>query len=72
MFSTLANESGLHRADVIESALAHKEANDVRAAYNGALYVDERQRLAHWYADELARLEAGTQAQIVALHRVAS
>lgn len=65
MFSTLANESGLHRPDVIESALAHKETNEVRAAYNAATYEDERRRLANWYADELARLEAGTQARVV-------
>ena len=67
MFSTLANESALHRPDVIESALAHKEANSVRGAYNQATYEDERRRLANWYADELARLEAGTQAKVVAI-----
>lgn len=57
MFSTLANESGAHRPDVIEVALAHKEANAVRAAYNGANYEPERRALANWYADELARME---------------
>ena len=44
---------------------AHKEANNVRAAYNAATYEEERRRLASWYADELARLEAGTQAKVV-------
>ena len=67
MFSTLANEAGLFRPDVIEAALAHKETDDVRAAYNGAAYLAERQQLAHWYADELARLEGGTPAKIVSI-----
>ena len=65
LFSTIANESGLHRPDVIESALAHKEANQVRAAYNAATYEQERRKLANWYVDELARLEVGTQAKKV-------
>ncbi|MBC9070813.1 tyrosine-type recombinase/integrase [Thauera sp. CAU 1555] len=34
--STWANESGRYRPDVIEVALAHKEADRVRAAYNRA------------------------------------
>jgi len=63
MFSTLANESGLHRPDVIEAALAHKEQDNVRAAYNDAKYVEERRRLAQWYVDELALLEAGSKAK---------
>jgi len=62
MFSTLANESGLHRPDVIEAALAHKERDSTRAAYNDAKYAEERRRLANWYADELARLEVGEKA----------
>ena len=67
MFSTLANESGLHRPDVIEAALAHKEPDNVRAAYNAAQYVEDRRRLAHWYADELTRLEHAERARVVAI-----
>lgn len=67
MLSTLANESGLHRPDVIEAALAHKEQDDVRAAYNSAKYVEERKRLANWYVDELSRLEAGAKAKVIAI-----
>ncbi|MDQ2917976.1 MAG: hypothetical protein M3R40_12635 [Pseudomonadota bacterium] len=67
LFSTLANESGLHRSDVIEAALAHKETNDVRLAYNKAEFAAERRRLMNWYADELTRLETGTAAKIVAI-----
>jgi integrase len=67
MFSTLANESGLHRPDVIEAALAHKERDSTRAAYNDAKYAEERRRLANWYADELARLEVGEKAKVVGI-----
>lgn len=65
LFSTIANESGLHRPDVIEAALAHKEGNEIRAAYNAATYEEERRRLANWYADELVRIEAGAGAKVV-------
>ena len=67
LFSTVANESGLHRPDVIEAALAHKEGNAIRAAYNAATYDQERRRLAAWYAEELARLESGAKAKVVNL-----
>ncbi len=60
LFSTLANGSGKHRPDVIEAALAHRESNDVRPAYNQAAYEKERRKLANWYGDELQRLEAKT------------
>lgn len=69
MFSTLANESALHRAEVIEAALAHKELDATRAAYNAAQYEQERRRLANWYANELAGLEAGTQGKVVAIRQ---
>lgn len=39
--STWANESGRYRPDVIEVALAHKENDRVRAAYNRAKFIDE-------------------------------
>ena len=52
-FSTLANESGLWNPDAIERALAHAEANKIRAAYSRAEYWDERVRLAEWWAEYL-------------------
>jgi integrase len=45
-FSTWANETGAARPDVIEAALAHGEANAVRAAYLRAQYFQERRELA--------------------------
>lgn len=52
LFSTVANERG-HRADVIERQLAHKERNEVRAAYHRAEYLSERASLMQWWADYL-------------------
>jgi integrase len=43
--STWANEAGKFRPDVIEAALAHKEADRVRAAYNRAGFATERREM---------------------------
>ena len=51
--STILNESGLWRADAIERQLAHVPANEVRSAYNAALYLDERRKMMSWYSDFL-------------------
>lgn len=42
--STAMNEAGMS-ADVIESALAHSDRNEVRRAYNRATYFKERIKL---------------------------
>ena len=76
LFSTLANGSRQHDADVIEAALAHGDEDAIRTAYNRSqrsderkaladLYGDARRKLADWYANELARLEAGSTAVII-------
>ncbi|MBC7716456.1 MAG: tyrosine-type recombinase/integrase, partial [Pseudorhodobacter sp.] len=44
-FSSWANEHGVARPDVIEAALAHKESDKVRAAYNRASFAVERRNL---------------------------
>jgi integrase len=51
MASTWANEKGSYRPDVIEVALAHKEADRVRAAYNRAEFVGELKKLWQDWAD---------------------
>lgn len=58
LFSTVANETGW-RADVIERQLAHKERNEVRAAYHRSTYMDERAKLLQWWADYLDGRKAG-------------
>jgi integrase len=52
LFSTVANECG-YDPDVIERQLAHKERNEVRAAYHRAEYLPERAKLMQWLADRL-------------------
>lgn len=49
--STWANESGNYRPDVIEVALAHKEQDRVRAAYNRAEFIGELRKLWQDWAD---------------------
>lgn len=63
MFSTIAHElykeHGFH-SDIIESCLAHKEKNKVKAAYNRESkykYFDEKRELIQWYADWLGNLK---------------
>ncbi|GAB2587740.1 site-specific integrase [Ramlibacter solisilvae] len=65
-FSTWANECAIARSDVIEAALAHREEDKVRAAYNSASFdLERRDLLAAWadYCDD------ATQVQPVALQR---
>jgi hypothetical protein len=54
-FSTWANETGTARADVIEACLAHKESDKIRAAYNRALFMNERRALLESWADYLSK-----------------
>lgn len=65
LFSTVANETGW-RADVIERQLAHKERNEVRAAYHRSSYMDERIKLLQWWADYLDGRRTG---KVVAFRR---
>jgi integrase len=43
--STMLNEMGKFRPDVIERQLAHSERNEVRGAYNRAEYLPERKKM---------------------------
>lgn len=57
--STILNESGKFRPDVIERQLAHCERNEVRGAYNRAEYLPERRKLMQWWADYLHGVKSG-------------
>lgn len=48
--STILNENRFPR-DVIERQLAHADADEVRAAYNYAEYLPERQKMMDWWGD---------------------
>lgn len=52
--STWANEAERYKPDWIEMALAHEDEDEVRGAYNSALYLSARRRmLQHWSNDVL-------------------
>lgn len=60
--STIMNEEGKD-PDLIESALAHGDPNQVRSAYNRADYLERRRELMQWwggYLDEAFRKDAGS------------
>jgi integrase len=59
MASTLLNESGLWHPDAIERALAHRDGDQVRAAYHRGAHWDERVRMAQWWSDKLDSLRTG-------------
>lgn len=61
MASTLLNQSGKWRPDVVERALAHGERDKIRAAYNRAQYWEERVEMAQWWSDYLDTLRKGAQ-----------
>ncbi len=50
--STILNENSFNR-DHIECQLAHCERDGVRAAYNHALYLQERHKMMQWWSDYL-------------------
>jgi len=56
--STILNEQGW-RSDIIERQLAHKERNEVRAAYHRSEYLPDRKKMMQHWADYLADLEKG-------------
>lgn len=52
-FSTIANESGLWDKDWIEMQLSHADDDEVRAAYNSALYLPKRRELMTWWGEQI-------------------
>jgi integrase len=59
MASTLLNESGKWHPDAIERALAHGDADKVRAAYHRGAHWQERVDMAQWWSDYLDALRKG-------------
>jgi integrase len=56
--STTLNEQGFD-ADVIESALAHKDKDEVRAAYNRATYLERRRVIMQWWSEHIEQAASG-------------
>jgi len=61
MASTLLNESGKWSPDAIERALAHKDGDQVRAAYHRGTHWKERVAMAQWWSDHLDTLRNGAE-----------
>jgi len=60
IFSTILHENiGEHGFDplIIEMQLAHKEQNQVKAAYNHAKYLEDRVKLMEWWSDYLNKIK---------------
>lgn len=57
--STTLNEAGFD-PNVIEVALAHVDQNATRAAYNRALYLDQRREMLEWWADKVAAAKSAS------------
>ena len=60
--STCLNELGYPR-DHIEKQLAHKDEDEVRAAYNRAEYFDQRRKMLNEWADYLDKLKSEARAR---------
>ena len=54
--STAMNEASFN-SDVIESALAHYDKNEVRRAYNRSTYLEQRVSLMNWWAEKICESE---------------
>jgi integrase len=64
-FSTQANESGLFRADAIETFLSHKDKDQIRKTYNQATYDQERREIAQWWSDQLDMARDGAKVILI-------
>ncbi len=56
--STALNEQGFN-PDVIESALAHIDKNEVRRAYNRSEYLEQRRKLMCWWSESIEKASTG-------------
>lgn len=56
--STTLNEQGFD-PDIIESALAHTDKNEVRKAYNRASYIEQRRKLMNWWSKHIDQAAEG-------------
>ena len=57
--STTLNEQGFD-PDVIESALAHVDTNEVRRAYNRTDYFERRKKMMFWWSEHIESAASGS------------
>ncbi|MDM7860563.1 integrase domain-containing protein [Alteromonas sp. ASW11-36] len=56
--STILNEQGFD-SDIIESALAHIDKNEVRRAYNRSEYIERRRIMMNWWSNHIEQSATG-------------
>jgi len=56
--STILNEEGFD-PDIIEAALAHTGKNEVRNAYNRAIYLERRKPMMQWWSEHIEQAATG-------------
>lgn len=66
--STWANEAECYRSDWIEMALAHAERDEVRGAYNAALYLTPRRRMLEAWAETIMGMMDGETHRATAMN----
>lgn len=71
LFSTVTNEHDRSLRDVIERQLAHKDRDQVRAAYHRSTYLKDRADLLQWWADYLDTKAKGAEVIDLDAHRAA-
>lgn len=71
--STTLNEQQFS-SDVIESALAHSDSNEIRAAYNRADYLMQRRIMMEWWSNHIDQAATGklSAASVRSLHVINS
>lgn len=67
--STTLNEQGFD-PDVIESALAHIDRNEVRRAYNRAEYLERRRKLMEWWSKHIESAATGNMGMSVGVENL--
>jgi len=63
LFSTTCNEQNFD-SDIIEVALAHKDKNATREAYNRADYLERRKVMMQWWSDHIQKSSQGDMSMI--------
>jgi integrase len=66
--STTLNEHGFDK-DVIESALAHVDGNEVRRAYNRADYLERRAKMMDWWSAHIESSSVGSMSLSANRHK---
>ena len=67
--SSTLNEQG-HDYDVIESALAHLDDNQVRRAYNRTDYMERRRKLMDWWSNHIEQAAIGNMSLSVGINNL--